>query len=124
MSARSVLQHAGAVFLTVAVAFPASAQTSRNVYIRADAGWSKSVDANFQDANCLADHVITGVGETKGVLGDYGGAWLLGGGVGVQFTPRFRGDLVYTYRGTYRLDAFDEAPLPANFRGNVSPNSV
>jgi len=41
-----------------------------------------------------------------------------------QFSPRFRGDVVYTYRGTYRLDEFDQAPLPNSFRANVTSHSV
>jgi opacity protein-like surface antigen len=125
MSARDALQRGIVVFLCVAApAFPAAAQTIQGFYIRADAGWSKTADANLQDVNFAADHVITGPGGTRGILSDYGGAWLLGGGAGVQFTPHFRGDIVYTYRGTYRLDHFDEASLPSNFRGNISSNSV
>ena len=124
MLARDVLQSAAIIVFCIAPVLPASAQTSPALYIRADAGWSKTEDANFQDTNFPVDHVITGVGGTKGVVSDYGGAWLLGGGAGMQLSPHFRGDIVYTYRGTYRMDAFDEAPLPNNFRGKISSNTV
>jgi len=124
MSARDVLRSVAVAVVCVAPALPASAQPMPAFYLRADAGWSKTEGANFQDINFPVDHVITGTGGNKGVLSDYGGAWLLGGGLGMQFTPRFRGDIVYTYRGTYRLDHFDQAPLPSNFRGNISSNSV
>ena len=124
MSARHVLQRVAVTFLCVAPAVPAFAQSIPAFYVRADGGWSKTEGANLQDVNFPVDHVITGVGGTKGVLSDYGGAWLLGGGIGMQFTPRFRGDIVYTYRGSYRLDQFDQASLPSNFRGNISSNSV
>ena len=125
MSTRHALQRVTVFFFCVAApAVPASAQSMPSFYIRADAGWSKTTNANLQDVNFAVDHVITGTGGSKGTLSDYGGAWLLGGGAGMQFTPRFRGDIVYTYRGTYRLDQFDLGPLPANFRGNISSNSV
>ncbi len=126
MSARDVLQRVSIIILCIAPALPASAQSMPPppFYLRADLGWSKTEGANFQDVNFPADHVITGVGGTKGVLSDFGGAWFLGGGAGMQFTRNFRGDIVYTYRGTYRLDQFDQAPLPSNFRGNVSSHNV
>jgi opacity protein-like surface antigen len=121
---RDVLLGMATAAICATPALPAAAQSLPQFYVRADAGWSKSVDGNFQDVNFLADHVITGTGGSKGVLKDYGGAWLLGGGVGMQFTPRFRGDIVYTYRGTYDLDEFDQAPLPNSFRAHVTSNSV
>ena len=124
MSARDIPLRVAALAIGVVPALPAAAQTLPGFYVRADAGWSKSVDGNFQDVNFPADHVITGTGGTKGVLKDYGGAWLLGGGLGMQSSPHFRGDIVYTYRGTYRLDEFDQAPLANSFRANVTSHSV
>ena len=127
MSARHVLQRVSILciaFLCVTLALPAYAQSTPPFYVRADAGWSKTEGANFQDVNFPADRVITGASGNKGVLSDFGGAWLLGGGAGMQFTPNFRADIDYTYRGTFRLDQLDESPLKNNFRGNITSNSV
>jgi opacity protein-like surface antigen len=125
MSTRDVLKRVAILFLcVVASAVPASAQSKPDFYIRADAGYSRTSNANLQDVNFAADRVIVGVGGNEGALSDYGGAWVLGGGAGMQFTPHFRGDIVYTYRGTYRLDQFDQASLPSSFRGNISSHSV
>ena len=124
MSARDVLQCISVVVLCVAPAVRAAAQSVPSFYVRGDFGRSGTANANLQDVNFPADHVITGIAGTKGTLSDFGGAWLLGGGAGMQFTPHFRGDIVYTYRGTYRLDKFDEASLPSSFRGNISSHSV
>jgi opacity protein-like surface antigen len=124
MSARHILLRVAAAAICFTPTLPAAAQTLPNIYVRADAGWSKTADGNFQDVNFPDDHVITGTGGKKGVLKDYGGAWLLGAGLGMRFSPRFRGDIVYTYRGTYRLDEFDQAVLPNAFHANITSHSV
>jgi len=42
----------------------------------------------------------------------------------MQFIPNFRADLVYTYRGGYHLDQFDQAPSPTKFRSDIFAHSV
>jgi hypothetical protein len=125
MSARDVFLRVAVISLCIAPALPASAQSLSKFYVRADAGWSRSVDGNFQDVDFLTDHVITGYGRDKGRpegLTAAHGCWEAESAC--SYSPRFRGDIVYTYRGTYRLDEFDQAPLPNNFRGHVTSNSV
>jgi opacity protein-like surface antigen len=102
MSPTKILIGSLSVFICAAAAMPAAAQTS--LYLRGDLGWAGATNANIHDRNFPLDHAITGPNGAAGTLSDIGSGWLIGGGVGFQWFPNLRGDIVYTYRGDYHLD--------------------
>ena len=104
-------------------ALPASAQIVGG-YFRGDLGWSGSVNADVHDKNFAVDHGIIGLNGAAGTSGDLGAAWVLGAGAGVEFSPRFRSEIVYTYRGDYHLDQIDGGDPPSLFKAKISSNSI
>jgi opacity protein-like surface antigen len=106
---------------------PGSIYYPNSVYFRADLGWSGGTGADIHDrtnnnltVNPLS--AIVGSGGHAGTLNDIGDGWFGGVGAGMQFTPYFRGDIVYTWRGDYRFDALDEANT--RFKSDIHSNSV
>jgi opacity protein-like surface antigen len=112
--------------LLCVVSIPAFAQSFTGPYIRGDVGWSGSTDANIHDRNFALDGAICGNAActVPGQLNDVGHAWFLGVGVGAQFAPAFRGDVVYSYRGGYQLSDTDQgSPLTA-FGADIASHSL
>lgn len=116
-----------AIITTMAV--PASAQTIpvTNIYIRGDLGWSGGTGADIHDRTVNTPSVnpltaIAGTAGHPGALNDIGDALFAGIGAGMQFTPIFRGDIVYTWRGDYHLDETDSAGT--RFKSKSFSNSV
>jgi opacity protein-like surface antigen len=106
---------------------PGSIYYPNSLYFRADLGWSGGTGADIHDridnnltVNPLS--AIVGSGGHAGTLNDIGDGWFGGVGAGMQFTPNFRGDIVYTWRGDYRFDALDEANT--RFKSDIHSNSV
>ena len=106
------------------MAVQASAQSiPNNVYFRADVGWSGGTGAGIHDlANTPLGQAIIASGGHPGTLDHVGDAMFAGAGFGMQFTPYFRGDIVYTWRGTYNLDDVDFAGT--RFKADIWSNSV
>src|SRR5262249_30336669 len=115
-------------FLCIAGAAPAWAQPLpfTGLYIRGDAGASWVKDADLHDKNFATDGIILGnaAGTAPGKLNDLGTGWLLGGGIGAQVAPAFRADVVYTYRGGYKLSDTDQGSPPAAFGAHAHSHSV
>ena len=125
MSPRTFLLGAAGATIFIVTSVPASAQLSLgSIYLRGDAGWSDTVNANIHDRIFALDHIIVGPGGGPGMLDNVGSGWFAGGGVGTQFFEHFRGEIVYTYRGGYRLDQLDAATPPTQFRFDLASNSV
>src|SRR5690348_9458853 len=80
---------------------PVSAQTMP-FYFRADLGWSGATTPDIHD-RITTTHTIVGANGTAGVLDHIGNAIVAGAGAGMQFTPFLRGEIMYSYRGTYNL---------------------
>jgi opacity protein-like surface antigen len=123
MSVRKMILGALVTSVWASTAIPASAQSVEGLYLRADAGWSYAANPNIRDQN-EADHVIAGPGGARGTLTNLGSGWLAGGGAGMQFTPNFRADVVYAYRGGYHLDESDQAASPTTFKADFSSQSL
>ena len=133
MRARVLLSTSVATIICT-IAVQASAQTIQpiqsipnNVYFRADIGWSAGTSADIHDrtANNLSVNplnAIVGSSGHAGTLDHIGDALFAGAGVGMQFTPYLRGDVVYTWRGDYNLDEVDAAGT--RFKSNIWSNSV
>ena len=104
---------------------PASAQTMP-FYFRADLGWSGATTPDIHDRittiPTVTPHTIVGANGTAGVLDHIGNAIVAGAGAGMQFTPFLRGEIMYTYRGTYNLDELDQAST--RFKSDISSDSV
>jgi opacity protein-like surface antigen len=113
-----------AAIIWAALTGPASAQSVDGFYVRVEAGRTKSTKANIQDRNFAEDHGITGEGGNAGTLPGFGGTWLAGAGVGIRFSPRFRADVGYIYRGNFSMDEQDHGVVPTNFQAKISSNSV
>jgi opacity protein-like surface antigen len=93
------------------------------MYVRGDLGWSWAKDAEITDKNFGLDGLIfNSSGTGPGVVNDIGSSFVVGVGVGTQFSPMFRGDIVYSYRGGYELDDFDQ--FGDSFSGDVTSSSV
>jgi len=124
MSVRSVLLGALFAAMWAWTTAPVSAQSLGGLYVRADAAWSHADNANIRDT-VTADEVITGPSpDAPGVLRDIGSGWLAGVGAGKQFTPNLRGDIVYTYRGGYHVNALDQDTPPASFKVDLASHAV
>jgi opacity protein-like surface antigen len=122
---KSVVCVAGILTITAFAVEPSQAQILTGpLYIRGDVGWSGSTGANVHDRNFPADHVIKGPNGFAGDFDDIGSGWLAGIGVGTQFLPGIRADLVYTYRGDYELDENDHAAQSTHFKANLHSSSV
>ena len=55
-------------------------------------------------------------------MNDIGSSYVVGLGMGTRFSPMFRGDIVYSYRGGYELDDTDQ--FGDSFSGDVTSHSV
>jgi len=121
---------------TVAATFfamevPASAQSiasitsiPSNFYVRADIGWSGGTGADIHDRAVPTVNPLSAIvgGNGHPGLDNIGDALFAGAGAGLQFTPNFRGDIVYTWRGDYHLDETDFAGT--TFKSKIFSNSV
>jgi opacity protein-like surface antigen len=92
------------------------------VYTRFDFGYSKSVNTDLHDKDFASDGVICGDAtcSSPGNLKDVGSGFLIGGGVGNQFTEHVRLDVTLTYRAGYKLDKSDSFNPPAHYSADVS----
>ena len=115
----------GAVCTLIGVvhAAPADAQFLNDVYLRGDLGFSWAKDAEIVDKNFGLDgFIFDSTGTGPGVVNDIGSSYVLGIGMGTRFSPMFRGDIVYSYRGGYELDDTDQ--FGDSFSGDVTSHSV
>jgi opacity protein-like surface antigen len=124
MAARKFLLGAACVFIATTSSGPASAQWLGPLYARGEAAWSGTTNANVHDQNFPLDHGITGPNGNAGTLSNIGSGWLIGGGLGAYFFEHFRGEIVYTYRGGYRLNQFDAGTPATQFMADLTSNSV
>jgi len=103
----------------------ASNLAEAQIYWRADAGYSWSMNADIHDKNFTPGGLgICGdlACSTPGKLSDAGGSGLLGAGVGWHLSQNFRVDGTATYRGWYSLDETDGAGT--HFKSDVKSWSV
>ncbi len=125
MPNRNSIMMLGAVCTLIGVvhAAPADAQFLNEVYLRGDLGWSWARDAEIVDKNFGLDgFIFDSAGTGPGVVNDIGSSYVLGIGMGTRFSPMFRGDIVYSYRGGYELDDFDQ--FGDSFTGDIESHSV
>jgi len=113
-----------AVLAFISASSPAFAQFGGDMYVRADVGIGGATNGNFHNRNQTVVNPLSTVTGINGTLSDLGSAWVAGIGVGVHFLPNIRGDLVYTYRGSFNLDEGDQAVPQNRFQADVSSNSV
>jgi opacity protein-like surface antigen len=93
------------------------------MYVRGDLGWSWAGDAEIVDKNFALDgFIFDSSGTGPGVVNDIGSSYVVGIGIGTRISPMFRGDIVYSYRGGYELDDFDQ--FENAFSGDVTSSSV
>ena len=94
-----------------------------DVYLRGDLGFSWAKDAEIVDKNFGLDgFIFDSTGTGPGVVNDIGSSYVLGIGMGTRFSPMFRGDIVYSYRGGYELDDTDQ--FGDSFSGDITSHSV
>src|SRR5688572_26597743 len=120
MPNRNSIMMLGGVCTLIGVvhAAPADAQLLNEVYLRGDLGWSWTKDAEIVDKNFGLDGLILdSAGTGPGVVNDIGSSYVVGLGAGMRFSPMFRGDVVYSYRGGYELDDTDQ--FGDSFSGDV-----
>ena len=125
MPNRKSMMMLGAVCTLIGVvhAKPADAQFLNEVYLRGDLGWSFARDAEIVDKNFGLDgFIFDSAGTGPGSVNDIGSSYVLGIGMGTRFSPMFRGDIVYSYRGGYELDDTDQ--FGDTFSGDVTSHSV
>lgn len=91
-------------------------------YVRGDFGWSMAKDAEIVDKDWPLDGFINNASGGPGVVNDIGSAYALGIGAGARFSPLFRAEIAYTYRGGYNLDDLDQQLN--TYSGDISSNSV
>lgn len=113
--------------MTISVQSSAQTIPVTNIYIRGDLGWSGGTGADIHDrtGNTLSVNPLSAIAGTTGhpgALNDIGDALFAGIGAGMQFSPNFRGDIVYTWRGDYHLDETDSAGT--RFKSKIFSNSV
>lgn len=80
-------------------------------YMKAEIGYSKSLDAKFREDNPNSpDCFLFVTGATCGSSLDHlGSGWLFGVGAGLQFPGGFRADVTYNRRTGYNLKGWDPA---------------
>jgi len=107
--------------LAVVLIVLGTANAGAQVYTRFELGYSRSVNADFQDKDFNRDGVICGDGpcNTPGTFKDVGKSAVFGAGVGNRFSEHVRGDLSLTYRPGYKLDKTDAGSPPAQFKADV-----
>ena len=105
-------------WLLSSIALAAAGTAQAQVYWRLDTGYSKSTGADIRDKDYATDQIINGDpnANVPGKLKNVGPAFVLGTGVGRQFTRVLRGDVTLGYRG-YKLDSTDG--VGANFKANL-----
>jgi opacity protein-like surface antigen len=79
-------------------------------YFQLEGGWSHAGDADIREKDPFFGF-ISNPNFGKGHLDDIGSSYVVGGGVGYQYTDMLRGEVVVTYRGGFELDDRDQAPL-------------
>ena len=80
-------------------------------------------DAEIVDKNFGLDgFILDSAGTGPGVVNDIGSSYVVGIGAGTRFSPMFRGDVVYSYRGGYELDDTDQ--FGDSFSGDITSHSV
>src|SRR5262245_1481335 len=92
-------------------------------YVRGDIGWSFGSDAQIVDKDFATDgFIFNAAGTGPGELNDIGSSLVLGIGVGGRMSQFFRGEIVYSYRGGYKLSDTDQF-LDA-FEADIRSHSV
>jgi|SRR5882672_2904704 len=113
-----------AIRLAFAAAAALAAQAAQaQLYLRADLGYSKGVDAGIRDKNFALDGVICGdPGCTAGgELGDVGKSPVFSAGLGWRIAPNIRTDLTVAYRGGYQLKDSDAA---SDFKADIKSSNL
>lgn len=96
-----------------------SAQGTSPLYLRVDAGYSWSKDAEIRDkvpGLICADAVCN---TPNGTLNNIGDSYVIGAGVGYRVNPNIRGEIALGYRGGFELDEADAGAPPTTFRGKI-----
>jgi|AGTN01.1.fsa_nt_gi Opacity protein and related surface antigens len=88
--------------LTVVASFSATMAQAGQWYVRGDAGYGWSRDAEIKDkGDCSAGGALVGCDK---VTGDFGNGFAVGLGVGKQILPWLRTEAAVTYRGAYAYE--------------------